>query len=293
MTSYTSMWLRSLALVAILIGLGGCGCDDNGPPPPAPPPTATPAGCPLPPPFCGGEFPLNTEMTTQYGPAWPDGALSASNALPCFGPYALCYYANCPVAENGQVSPCNCFEWFGPNFVLDTAILNLDSYRETIAQCTDDPASCQQPNGAPVCGDINRSEFYPNATRVSTFGFYRAQEEPIGSTSCTDMPGPYAGCMTAPCAGPTMSNPDGTVSIECDCPIYDGPYQVGKSGLQCDTTPTRWSAAYNPNLPPPNPCDMVGDACIPDAPQDQCGCPLYSSTTTLPPGSGGDCGAGC
>jgi hypothetical protein len=72
-------------------------------------------------------------------------------------------------------------EWFGPNFVVINAILNADSYQATVAQCTADPASCQVPNGAPVCADLNRGDFYANATRVSTFGFYRATVEPSAS----------------------------------------------------------------------------------------------------------------
>jgi hypothetical protein len=297
MTKRLRGWGLGLLLLAGMSGAAGCGDDDcdtpTRTPTAAPSPTATPAECPLPAPFCGGDFPLNTEMTTEYGPAWADVALTPSDFLPCFGPYALCYYANCPVAEDGRVSACECFEWFGPNFVLMTSILNAESYQETIEQCTDDPASCQQTNGAPVCRDVNRGVFYSDASRVSTFGFYRAPIEPIGSTDCSEEPGPYAGCMTAPCAGPTMSNSDGTISITCECPIYDGPYQIGQSGETCDTSPTVWSAAYNPNLPLPSPCDMVGEGCIPDAPEDQCGCPLYSSTTELPPGSGVDCNLVC
>lgn len=287
------VWAAILGLAA----LAACGDDDGGGPRTTPTatalPTATPVPCDLPPPFCGGSFPLNTEMTTEYGPAWADVALAPSDFLPCFGPYALCYYANCPTAADGAVGACPCYEWFGPNFVLITSILNLDVWQATVAQCSADPASCQQPNGAPVCQAINRGEFYDQATRVSTFGFYRAKVEPIGSTNCSDMPGPYAGCMTGPCAGPTMSNPDGSVTIGCDCPVYDGPFQIGKKGLTCSTAPTVWSAAYNPNLPPPNPCDMVAGGCIPDAPTDECGCPLYTSTTTLPPDSGIDCAEVC
>jgi hypothetical protein len=105
-------------------------------------------------------------MTTQYGPAWADVSLSSSDFLPCFGPYALCYYANCTVSADGKVSDCPCFEWFGPNFVVINAILNADSYQATVAQCTADPASCQVTNGAPVCADLNRGDFYANATRV-------------------------------------------------------------------------------------------------------------------------------
>lgn len=294
--------LRWVTLLLALAGGMGCGSDDDGSHGTATPTltvtapstaTPTPAPCTLPPPFCGGDFPLNTAMTTTYGPAWADVALAPTDFLPCFGPYALCYYANCTVSADGKVSDCPCYEWFGPNFVLINGILNLDTWQATVAQCTADPASCQKTNGAPVCQALNSGEFYANAARVSTFSFYRAPVEPIGSTNCSQMPGPYAGCMTAPCSGPTTSNEDGSVTISCDCPNFDGPYQIGKSDLPCDTTPTVWSAAYNPNLPPPNPCDMTGGACIPDAPPDQCGCPLYSSGTMLPPGSGIDCELVC
>ena len=277
---------RLVACLVVLAAVTGCGDNDGVPPP-------TPAACPLPLPFCGGDFPLNTAMTTPYGPAWANVITAPSDFLPCFGPYALCYYANCTVSADGKVSACPCYEWFGPNFVVINSILNADSYRATVAQCTADPASCQRTNGAPVCADINRGAFYANATRVSTFGFYRAKEEPIGTTDCTQQPGPYAGCMTAPCAGPTMSNPDGTVTIGCDCPIYTGPFQIGKNGETCNDAPKVWSAAYNTTTPPSNPCDLVGGGCIPDAPADQCGCPLYTSETVLPPDSGVNCATVC
>jgi len=293
----------AFGLVAMLVGLGGCGDDDDGggratptvtrTGTPVPTVTPTPITCDLPLPFCGGDFPLNLEATTPYGPAWANVLLAPTDFLPCFGPYALCYYANCTVAVDGEVANCPCYEWFGPNFVDINSILNADSYAATVAQCTADPASCRQTNGAPVCADLNRGEFYANATRVSTFSFYRANVEPIGSTDCTTMPGPYAGCMTAPCGGPTMSNADGTVTVECECPIFDGPFQVGKDGLACDDAPQVWSAAYNVNDAPPDPCDLVAGGCIPDAPPDQCGCPLYDDSTTLPPGSGVDCALVC
>jgi hypothetical protein len=226
------------AVLALVVMVTGCSDDDDGSPS-TPSPTAsavptatpTPVGCPLPAPFCGGEFPLNTEMTTQYGPAWADVSLESTDFLPCFGPYALCYYANCTVSEDGLVSNCPCYEWFGPNFVMMNAILNADSYRETVEQCTADPASCQVPNGAPVCGDLNRGDFYANATRVSTFSFYRANVEPIGLMSCVDQPGPYAGCMTAPCAGPVTVNTVGSATFLCVCPIFDGPFLIGHSGV--------------------------------------------------------------
>jgi hypothetical protein len=287
---------RTLLCAIALLAMAGCGddCDPVTPTPTGvPSPTPTPGACPLPAPFCGGDFPLNTEQPTEYGPAWADVALEPSDFVPCFGPYALCYYADCAVAPDGRVSDCPCYEWFGTSYVLTTAILNADLYQATISQCTADPASCQVPNGAPVCAAINDATFLNGAERISTFSFYRAMEEPIGNMDCTDMPGLYAGCMTAPCFGPVTTNPeDRTATIQCDCPNYDGPFQIGKSGLSCDIAPRAWSAAYHPNAKPPDPCDMVV-GCVPDAPEDSCGCPLYDSGTVLPPNSGIDCGLVC
>ncbi len=168
------------------LGVTGCGGDDGG----------NPDACPLAAPFCGGDFPLNTLQTTEYGPAWADVSTSASDFVPCFGPYALCYYAECTVSQDGTVSDCPCFEWFGTSYVMINGILNLDVYQAT------------------------------------------------------------------------------------------------KSGLSCDVAPQVWSAAYAPNMAPPNPCEIVG-GCVPDAPPDQCGCPLYDSGTMLPPGSGIDCNEVC
>jgi hypothetical protein len=175
--------------------------------------------------------------------------------------------------------------------VLINGILNADLYQETVAQCGADGAGCQAINSSPACAAINRGDFYADATRVSTFSFYLATQEQIGITNCTD-PGLYAGCMTAPCSGPTMSNPDGTVSITCDCPNYTGPFQLGTDDQKCDDSPRAWSAAYNPSVELPDPCDMVSGGCVVDA-QGQCGCPLYSSTVVLPPGSGVDCDVVC
>lgn len=287
---------------AVLLGmalLAAAGCDDNDDHPPAktatpaPSPTPTVEPCPLPPPFCGGEFPLNTTDPTQYGPAWADVVVQPSDFVPCFGPYALCYYAECAKGPDGRVSNCPCFDWFGTSYVLINGILNLDLYEATVSQCTSDPSSCQVPNGAPVCAAINNGTFLSGAERISTFSFYRAKEEPIGSQDCTDEPGLYSGCMTGPCFGPVTKDPEnGTFNIHCDCPNYDGPFQIGKSGLTCDVLPQTWSAAYHVNQVPSNPCDMVS-GCVPDAPEDSCGCPLFQSSTTLPPNSGVNCDTVC
>ena len=297
--------VRSIAVGLALLGVAACGGDDgNQATPtqmttatPAPTATPTPPPCPLPPPFCGGDFPLNTEQTTPYGPAWANVLLHPTDFLPCFGPYVLCYYANCTVGLDGA-SACPCFEWFGTNFVDINGILNLDSYLATKSQCAN-PSDCAAPNSAQVCKDLNSGDFLPSAQRFSTFSLYRSMQEPIGSTDCSDPSSrsPYAGCMTAPCFGPTMPGPDPhTTIITCDCPIYDGPYQIGMDvdPQECDDSPMAWSAAYHPTPPPPNPCDLVAGGCIPDAPADECGCPLYvPGQTTLPPGSDIDCNKVC
>ncbi len=251
--------------------------------------------CPLPPPFCGGDFVLNTEMTTPYGPAWADISAPPSGWATCYGPYALCYYAQCePSAENGNtVADCPCYEWFGTNHVLINAILSLDLYQETLAFCTENPDLCNQPNQAPICEAINNGTYMEGAALVSTFSFYRSAQEPIGSTDCTSDPGLYAGCMTSPCFGESFPGPDNTTMIQCDCPTYDGPFQATKSNISCDISPLVYSAAYNPYPPPSSPCDMV-NGCIPDAPEDECGCGLYQpGVTTLPPDSGVDCAEVC
>lgn len=251
--------------------------------------------CPLPFPFCGGSFPLNTQQTTAYGLPWADVTTSSSDWITCFGPYALCYYANCTPDPSGLTADCPCYSTFGTNFVDINAILNNDVYNETKAFCTNDPAACHTPNQAPVCQSLMSGSFMQGAVNFSTFSLYRATKEPIGLTDCTSQPGLYAGCMTAPCFGATTEDTtNGTSTIQCDCPLYDGPFQVGQNNLSCDDGDRVYSAAYNlippPSTPPSASCEMI-DGCIPDAPPENCGCALYvsSTVTTLPANSGVDC----
>lgn len=254
--------------------------------------------CPLPEPFCGGSFPLNTQFTTQYGPPWANVVTSSSDWIYCFGPYALCYYANCTPApgSDGTVADCPCFEAFGLNFVDINSILNEDVYEETVAFCSANPSLCQQPNQAPVCQSLISGDFMEGADRFSTFSFYRAKKEPIGLTDCSNEPGLYAGCMTGPCFDPTTPGSEpGTEMIECQCPTWTGPFQVGQDNLSCNDSPMIYSAAYNPNPAPSptSPCDSV-QGCLPDAPTDTCGCGLFvPGTTALPPNSGVDCNKVC
>lgn len=253
--------------------------------------------CPLPKPFCGGEFPLNTQNTTPYGPPWANVTTSSSDWITCFGPYALCFYAQCtPVPGSAEsISACPCFETFGVNFVDINAILNNDVYNETKIFCTNNPGACQQPNLAPVCQSLNSGSFLQGATIFSDFGLYRAAKEPIGSTDCTNQPGKYAGCMTAPCFGQTRPGTDpGTTMIECECPNYTGPFQLGKDDLSCNVAPFIDSGSYNPgSSSPSSPCDQA-QSCIPDLPTTSCGCGLYvPGTTVLPPNSGVNCAKVC
>lgn len=275
--------LLTLAVLGFSLGLSfSTGCSSEN--------------CPLGPPFCEGDFPLNTQLTTQYGPPWVDVVAAPNQWITCFGPYALCYYADCAVTpdSDGTVADCPCFEWFGTNHVLLNSILNDDLFEQTKEFCTNNPDLCTQPNQAPVCAAINSGTFFEGSEFISTFGFYMAAKEPIGSTDCTSQPGPYAGCMTAPCLGPTLpTTDDGTAMLTCQCPIFDGPFQVGRNNLSCDISPLVYSAAFNPATPPSNPCDLI-EGCIPDLPESDCGCGLYDpGTTTLPPDSGVDCNEVC
>jgi hypothetical protein len=273
---------RALALSLLVVATTSCSDGDV-------------STCPLPAPFCGTSFPLNTQQTTPYGPPWVNASTGSNDWAACFGPYALCYYAECRPTPEGTVADCPCYDWFGTSYVQISSILNLDAYEATRSVCDADPGTCLTPNTAPVCGYINAGTFMEGVTRISTFSFYRARVEPIGVTDCTGDPGLYAGCMTSPCFGdPTPDPGDKSATIQCDCPTWDGPFQAGKSGLSCDASPLVYSAAYNPNPPPSNPCDIVPGGCVPDAPPDSCGCPLYvPGSTMLPPDSGIDCQTVC
>jgi hypothetical protein len=229
-------------------------------------------------------------------PAYADVIVAPSNFLPCQGgPFALCYYSgpngppasedlSCTLTDDGRFATCKCYEIpYGPYYVLNTSILNYAVYLETVRKCGLDGSACGVPNSAPVCDHINENHFIPGADLISTFSFACVPTDGLGSTSCSSAEPPYAGCMTAPC-----QRTDQPGIVECSCPVFPGPYQVGQSGVSCDLGDDLvWSAAYSadgPTFPtPPN--------CVPDAPGTQ-GCPLYDpGTTVLPPGT--DCGAIC
>src|SRR5262249_42136336 len=106
---------------------------------------------------------------------------------------------------------------------------------------------------------------------------------------------PYAGCMTAPCAKTGETDPNtGLPVVQCACPVFDGPYQVGQDKATCDlrTAPPSkggganlaWSAAFAP-LPFVK-TYPVSPTCFPDVPPDAGGCPLLSrGNIPAPPGN--------
>lgn len=105
-------------------------------------------------------------MTTPFGPAFADVILEPSNFLPCEGGLiALCYYSGpepetCVLNPDVKTANCECFEIpYGKYFVDINAILNLDVYNETIAECETDGSGCTDTNSAPVCESINNGTF--------------------------------------------------------------------------------------------------------------------------------------
>lgn len=184
----------------------------------------------------------------------------------------------CVLDATGDTALCTCKAYqTGPYFVDIHAIGNLRVYYQTVDLCGDDGRLCQNikhcgqdgtdPDCAnykipPVCAFVQnqnpnnaQASLIPGAELISTFSMAMNDDYQIASTDCpNDDHIPYAGCMTAPCnfplgrpAGPLNGNP-----IECRCPTWKGPYQVGQkvASSQCaipDGTRGEsfaWSAAY-------------------------------------------------
>ena len=256
--------------------------------------------------------------TTSYGPAYADISLAASNFVPCRGgPYALCYYSgpssgpqdlSCVLTPDGKYANCQCYDIpYGVYFVDINAILNHKVYEDTIAKCGIDGSACGTLNSAPVCQQVNQGTLIPGSKEYSTFSFDCVPTNGLGLTNCSQAP--YAGCMTAPC-----SKTDQSGIVQCSCPVFNGPYQVGQNDQECTLGDNlTWSAAYAPPAtatptatattsagenaasdpiaaPAPIPSPPV---CLPDAPGGV-GCPLYvPGVTMIPPGSGVDCAKVC
>ncbi|CAE8591983.1 unnamed protein product [Polarella glacialis] len=181
---------------------------------------------------------LNTEPTTPWGPAWSDTILSyAADFVVCEGPYALCYYAGCEskdvsgdwIQNATTTASCPCEVHDGLYMVMINAILDKDVWRSTREKCPMGTLSCKLPNSAPACDKINKANFIPGAERISTFAFDNLTNKerwPFEKTDCGS--GPFAACMTAPC----RLSADGKAAT-CECPVYDGPFQVQASN-KCD-----------------------------------------------------------
>ena len=247
--------------------------------------------------------------TTSYGPAFANISLGSSNFLPCRGgPFALCYYSgpssgaedlSCTLTPDGHYANCRCFDIpYGVYFVDINAILNYSVYQDTISQCGTDGSLCATTNSAPVCQAVNQGNLIPGTSLYSAFSFDCIPTNGIGQTNCGRAP--YVGCMTAPCFATDQPG-----IVQCSCPVFDGPYQVGQDHQACTLGGDLvWSAAYAPPATPsatPTPAASAlapaavpsPGTCLPDAPGAM-GCPLYvPGSTTLPPGSGVNCTLVC
>src|SRR5208282_2832525 len=175
---------------------------------------------------------------------------------------------------------CNCFSIpYGAYFVDINAILNITVYQETVAKCGADGSLCGMTNSAPVCQSVNQGTLIPGTGVYSTFSFDCIPTNGIGLTNCSQAP--YAGCMTAPCFKTGQAG-----IVQCSCPVFEGPYQVGQNDQACTLgSDLVWSAAYAPPATPtatPTPSAAAGaaepaavpspGACLPDAPGGV-GCP--------------------
>ncbi|RMH17948.1 MAG: hypothetical protein D6696_14385 [Acidobacteria bacterium] len=276
MTIGTLTRLRlALALAPLLVTAGGCGPQPSTPgPDPAPAGTAEangtgrdPASAPA-----GSSslhcdqlpFVENVYWTTDYGPAAANVRSQPSNFLLCDGPaYALCYYSGpeplpCVADEEKGVAHCECYGFRSSTetyeYSIDVnSILNTCAYVETVRDCGHDGSDCAgRTNAAPACQYMNQQPqtLWPGADLISTFSLAKESEYGQGCTPCF---GVYAGCMTAPCY--ERRNDDGETVVICDCPLYEGRYQVGQDGVSCDAGEGLvWSASYDPNG-----CRSAGD----------------------------------
>lgn len=195
----------------------------------------------------------------------------------------------CVVNEKTGMADCTCQAYTGGDYYVDIhAISNLRVYYQTVDVCGRNGENCINlancpagsdcdPKGklvAPVCSYIlnQTAAGGPTALRndaqmISTFSFVMSASYPVGTTECPDPnadPGNvdflYAGCMTAACSfeGNQPSPPYTGEPVQCQCPLWRGPYQVGQAGddISCTIPPQdgnryAWSAAYTVT---PEPC---------------------------------------
>ena len=148
---------------------------------------------------------------------------------------------SCTLTPDGLYANCKCFEIpYGVYFVDINSILNHAVFEKTVAQCGADGSLCQTTNSAPVCQSVNSGTLIPGTNVFSTFSFDCIPTNGIGETSCSQAS--YAGCMTTPCFKTAQSG-----IVNCSCPVFDGPYQVGQNDQVCALGDDLvWSASYAP-----------------------------------------------
>jgi hypothetical protein len=249
--------------------------------------------------------------------------ISNPNFLQCNPPssglfsYALCYYSGpdfptglsadnpalpCELSPDGKIANCTCYELSTdtlpsvvPYFVDINAISNLAVYNETVEVCSTDGSLCE-PTGkkvAPVCNVINANALVPGADLISVFSPVKTLDYFAGSTICHDDGAYYAGCMTSPCYRTGEQDADGNDLVECRCPVYEGPFEIGQGAqagntmLDCQPPGNHvWSAAHNPDAGKQILPVRPDGRCFPDAPPEK-GCDLFSAGTgsDIQPGS--------
>ncbi len=214
--------------------------------------------------YCNGG---NYALCFASGPPYATGNPNSGNQpLPC------------ELGDDPSVANCKCEVYTtGAWFVDINSILNRGAYYQAVEECGQDGHECQNlrdcgkdGTGSKCAGlkvpsvcsyvqnqapnDISVS-LLPKADLVSTFSFAMNDTYEMGKgTDCTQVPNPlYAGCMTAPCfypPGAPMPPKDGD-PVYCQCPTWQGPYQVGQPDQSCtipdgpDGTRYVWSASYH------------------------------------------------
>lgn len=224
----------------------------------------------------GTNFHFNNRRTTAFGPAYADIMTKPANMLACKAPsgkslaYALCYYSGpavatgaqgnpalpCRMSADGKSASCTCYKLTtnqapdAPYMIDINAILNLDVYRFTVASCGHDGSKCGRGSAItpPACTAANSGTMMPKGNLISVFSPLKAASYSTagkpGSNYCSM--GKYAGCMTAPCRDTGKTDDAGNALVDCKCPIYDGPFEVGQATVPCDAnalTPHRRAPA--------------------------------------------------
>ncbi len=192
--------------------------------------------------------------TTSFGPAYRDTVSSASGFLPCTSTYAMCFRSGpaprpCEPTKDGRFANCTCTVHTGRSYVLITAILNADVYRETVKVCGADGAACaRRPDKAPVCKAINERRLIPGADVIAAYSPSDAGDLIRLHNNASDKPvltlcpkGPYAGCMTAPCKLTSSGN------AQCSCPVFWGVFQLTRPNASCAAQGNSvWPASFDP-----------------------------------------------